>query len=210
MREIEDRALEALLKRTLAEQADEVPFSLTSDVVRARLEDRRRRGSVVPGRRILMLGLAAALLLPIAVFVGSALRTQEGPRITPPDATVPTLAPPSAEPPAPSAPVADRYQALVIRFEEKGAVIVAVRADRQQRVIASIPTEGRRFGDLVPSADGWLARVNGPESEFIDRPAPGSRAGSQRAVWPGRGAPAGVRERQRRKRQRRHWTLRLP
>lgn len=168
MREIEDRALEALLKRTLAEQAEDVPFSLTPDVVRARLENRRRRGRSVPGRRILMLGLAAVLLLPIALFVGSALRTQEGPRITPPDAAVPTLPPPSAEPPAPSAQVADRYQALVVRDEDDAAVIVAIRGDRHERVIASFPVLERRLGNLVLSADGWLARVNGPESEFID------------------------------------------
>jgi hypothetical protein len=173
MREIEDRALEALLKRTLAEQAEEVPFSLTSDVVLARLENRPRRGRSVPGRRILMLGLAAALLLPLALLVGSALRTQEGPRITPPDAAVPTVPPPSAEPPAPSAPVADTYQALLVRYQDKAAVIVAVRADRQERVIASIPPVKTRIGDLVPSVDGWLARVNGAASEFIDLRDPG-------------------------------------
>ena len=43
MREIEDRALEALLIRTLAERAEEISFSLTPEVVRARLEERRRR-----------------------------------------------------------------------------------------------------------------------------------------------------------------------
>ena len=168
MREIEDRALEALLTRTLAERADEIPFTLTPEAVRARLEDRRRRrGSVIPGRRIVLL-LAAVLLLPIALFVGGSLRPQEGPRVTGPNPAVTSLPAPSAELPAPTAPVADRYQALVVRFEEDAAVIVAIRADRQEREIASIPALERRFGDLVPSADGWLARVNGAESEFLD------------------------------------------
>ncbi|MDQ2966485.1 MAG: hypothetical protein M3R57_11620, partial [Chloroflexota bacterium] len=174
MREIEDRALEALLTRTLAEHAEEIPFTLTPEIVRARLEDRRRRrGWVIPGRRIVLLGLAAVLLLPIALFVGGSLRPQEGPRVTGPNPAATALPAPATELPAPSAQVADRYQALVIRYEDKAAVIVAVRGDRQERVIASIPALERRFGDLVPSADGWLARVNGAASEFIDLRDPG-------------------------------------
>jgi hypothetical protein len=172
MREIEDRALESLLTRTLAERAEQISFSLTPDVVRARLEDRRRQ-LPIPGRRIVLLGLAAVLLLPIALFVGSVLRTKEGPRITGPSPAVIAPPPPSIELPAPSAPVADRYQALVIRYDDKAAVIVSVRADRQERVIASIPTLERRVGNLVPSADGWLANVNGAKSEFIDLRDPG-------------------------------------
>ncbi len=174
MREIDDRALEALLKRTLADHAEEVPFSLTPGLVRERLADRRRqRRGVVPGRRIVLFGLAAALLLPIAVFVGGSLRTQEGPRTTEPNPAVTALPQPATDAPAPSAPVADRYQAVVVRFEDDAAIIVAVRGDRQERVIASIPVLERRFGNLVPSADGWLARVSGEESEFIDLRDPG-------------------------------------
>ena len=169
MREIDDRALEALLKRTLAERADDIPFSLTADVVRARLEDRRRgRRGLIPGRRIVLLGLAAVLLLPLAAFVGGSLRTPEGPRVTGPNPAVTSLPQPSTELPAPTAQVADRYQALVERFDGDAAVIVAVRGDRQERVIASVPWLEGRFNELVPSADGWLARVNGAESEFID------------------------------------------
>lgn len=168
MREIEDRALEALLRKTLAEHAEEIPFSLTPDVVRARLEDRRRRRGVVPGRRIVLFGLAAALLLPIALFVGGQLRTQQGPRTTEPNPAVTSLPQPSIELPAPTAQVADQYQALVERFDGDAAVIVAVRGDRQERVIASIPMLEGRVGNLVLSADGWLARILGAESEFID------------------------------------------
>jgi hypothetical protein len=40
-------------------------------------------------------------------------------------------------------------------------------------VIASVPVLERRFGDLVPSADGWLAILSGAESEFIDLRDPG-------------------------------------
>jgi len=173
MREIEDRALEALLIRTLTERAEETSFSLTPDLVRARLEDRhRRRGRVIPGRRILMLGLAAVLLLPIALLIGGALRTQEGPRITEPNPAVTALPPAPTEAPAPSVPVADRYQALVVRYEADAAVIVAVRADRQERVVASIPTVERRLWNLVPSADGWLAIQYADGWEFIDLRVP--------------------------------------
>jgi hypothetical protein len=175
MREIEDRALEALLIRTLAEHAEEIPFTLTSDVVRARLNDRRRgRRSVIPGRRIMMLGLAAVLLVPIAVFVGGSLRTPEGPRISGPNPAVTALPAPSTELPAPSAEVPDTYQALVVRIEADAAVIVALRGDRQERVIASIPMAGRRLGSLHLSADGWLAMFYREGLEFVDLRDPGS------------------------------------
>jgi hypothetical protein len=179
MREIEDRALEALLIRTLAEHADEIPFSLTSDVVRARLEDRgRRRRRVLPGRRIVLLGLAAVLLLPIGAFVGGLLRTELGPRITAPSPAVTALPQPTQLPSpevtwTPIAPVADPYQALVVRYEGEDAVIVAVRGDRQERVVASIPMLDRRLGLLVPSPDGWLAMLYRDGWEFLDLRDPG-------------------------------------
>ena len=180
MREIDDRALEALLRRTLAEHAEEISLSLTTHVVRARLEDRRRRRRrVIPGRRIVLLGLAAALLLPIGAFVGGWLRTEQGPQITESSPVVSSLPPRSIDPASPavtetpSAPVADRYQALVVRFEGDAVVIVAVRGDRQQRVVASIPILERRLGTLVPSADGWLAMLYSGGAEFVDLGDPG-------------------------------------
>jgi hypothetical protein len=179
MREIEDRALEALLIRTLAEHADEIPFSLTPDVVRARLEDReRRRRRVTPGRRIVLLGLAAVLLLPIGALVGGLVLTELGPRLLEPSPGITEL-PQASQLPTPQvtatpiAPVAGQYQALMLRYEGDAAVVVAVRGDRQERVVASIPILDRPLGLLVPSLDGWLAVLYRDGWEFLDLRDPG-------------------------------------
>ena len=175
MREIEDRALEVLLRRTLAEHAEEISASLTPDVVLARLEDhRRRRRRGIPGRRIVLLGLAAVLLVPIGAFVAGSLWTDHGPRISEPSPPVSELASPSGELPSqlvtvtPSPPVADTYQALVVRHTDDATIFLAVRGDRQERVIASIPTLGRRTNLVVPSERGWVAMFYGEGTEFID------------------------------------------
>jgi hypothetical protein len=125
-----------------------------------------------------LLGLAAVLLLPIGAFVGGLLLTELGPRLLGPSPGITALPQPTQLPSpqvtgTPIAPVADRYQALVLRFVGDAAVIVAVRGDRQERVIASIPVLEGRFGNPVPSADGWLAMVGGDASEFIDLRDPG-------------------------------------
>jgi hypothetical protein len=173
MREIDDRALEALLIRTLVEHAEEIPFSLTADALRTRLEDRRRRGRwVTPGRRIVLFGLAAMLLVPIGAFVAGSLWTDQGPRISAPSPAVNEPDPTSNELPSPDvtvAPVADTYQALVVRYTPDATIFVAVRGDRQERVIASIPTLGRGIGYVLPSASGWVAIFYfRAETEFID------------------------------------------
>lgn len=175
MREIEDRALETLLRRTLAEQAEEISLSLTADVVRERLEDRRRRRRrVSPGRRIMLLGLAAVLLVPIGAFVGGWLRTDEGPAIT--ESSPAVTSPPSKAtgPPSPAATEpASAYQALVVRSDADGTAIVAVRSDRQERVVASFPTLERGLGWVLPSAEGWLAMSYQDGWEFVDLRDPG-------------------------------------
>jgi hypothetical protein len=172
MREIDDRALEALLIRTLAEHAEEIPFSLTADALHARLEDRRRRRRwVIPGRRIVLLGLAAMLLVPIGAFVAGSLWTDQGPRISVPSPAGNEPAQSSEELPSPvvtAAPVADTYQALVVRHTPDATVFVAVRGDRQDRVIASSPTLGRGIGYVLPSASGWVAMFYREGPEFID------------------------------------------
>jgi hypothetical protein len=129
-----------------------------------------------PATRGRSLLIAAALLVALALAataaVGALRLLERDPfkdlSLEPPTAPSPaatTLPGPSAEPSNP--PVAAGYQALVLRFEGDAAVIVAVRADRQERVIASIPVKPRS-GDLVTSEDGWLARANGAKSDFID------------------------------------------
>ena len=172
MREIEGRALEALLIRTLSEQAEAITLSLTPNVLHRRFEDHRRR-RVSPGRRIVLLGLAAVLLLPIGAFIGGWLLTELSPRLLGPTPGLTALPQPTELPTpgataAPTAPVADRYQALVLRPDGDAAVIVAVRGDRQERVIASVPMTGRLVGPLVPSPDGWLAVMYQEGSEFVD------------------------------------------
>jgi hypothetical protein len=132
----------------------------------------------VTRRRSLL--IAAALLIALALATAAAVGalrllerdpfnlSLEPPTVPSPAAT--TVPRPSAEPSTP--PVADQYQALVLRLEGDAAVIVAVRADRQERVIASIPVKPR-IGDLVPSEGRWLARANGAKSEFLDLRDPG-------------------------------------
>ena len=127
----------------------------------------------VTRRRTLLIAAASLVALALAATAAvGALRLLEPdpverlslePPIRPSPAV--TSAEPSNPPvtAAPSAQVADGYQALVFRSEGDAQVIVAVRDDRQERVIASFPD-----GDPVPSANGWLALVNGDESEFID------------------------------------------
>lgn len=131
----------------------------------------------VTRRRSLL--IAAALLVALALAataaVGALRLLQRDPfpdlslePPTIPSPAVTTLPASSSEPPSPSAQVADRYQALVFRSAGDSQVIVAVRGDRQERLIASILVPQRRFGNPVLSADGWLALVNGSESQFID------------------------------------------
>ncbi len=155
MREIEDRALEALLIRTLPEHAEEIAFSLTPDVVRARLEDRRRSAapSDAPGD-----GSCCSAWPPCcSCRSGCSSVVPFGPNGSP-GSTDPVPRPPRSlhRPPNPgdrttgdrppaartasAAQVADLYQALVARYEGDAAVIVAVRGDRQERVVASIPS----------------------------------------------------------------------
>jgi hypothetical protein len=88
---------------------------------------------------------------------------------TVPSPAVTTLPGPSSEPPAPSAQVADRYQALVVRSDADGTAIVAVRGDRQERVIVTFPrTERQEVGLKLPSAGGWLVMFYRDGTEFID------------------------------------------
>ena len=132
-----------------------------------------------PVRRRSLL-IAAALLVALALAATAAVGawrilerdpfqdlSLEPPTL--PSPAVTTLPGPSTEPPAPSAQVADRYQALVVRSDGDGTAIVAVRGDRQERVIAFFPrTERQEVGLKLPSADGWLAMFYRDGTEFID------------------------------------------
>jgi hypothetical protein len=131
-----------------------------------------------PVSRRRSLRIAAALLVALALAataaIGAGRLFERDPiqdlSLVPPT-TLPQLSTEPPSPPvteAPSPPVADRYQAVVFRSDPDGQVIVAVRGDRQERVIASSSVPPRQFGNPVLSADGWLATVNGGESAFID------------------------------------------
>ena len=150
MREPYDTSLEALLADTLARQADRVDATVTLERVRARLEERRRphrRASV--RRPLMLLGVAAALLLPMAALV-------VGQRPTEPE-------------PAP----ASAYQALIRRSDGAAWIVVAMRGDGQERLIASVPIpdpgDERRRPQMAVSADGWLAT---PGSDGLGVPGP--------------------------------------
>ena len=136
----------------------------------------------VSRRRSLL--IAAALLVALALAATAAvgaLRLLERdpfqdlslePPTVPSPATLPgrvrwTLDPPTAE--TPSAQVADRYQALVVRHDADGTKIVAVRGDRQERIIVTFsPTERQEVGFNLVSADGWLVMAYRDGMEFVD------------------------------------------
>jgi hypothetical protein len=131
----------------------------------------------VARRRSLL--IAAALLMALALAataaVGALRLLERDPfhdlSLEPPTApspALPTLPGPSSEPPAPSAQVADRYQALVVRSDADGTAIVAVRGDRQDRVIVTFPATERQRTGVLPSADGWLVMFYRDGTEFID------------------------------------------
>jgi len=133
-------------------------------------------GDPVTRRRSLL--IAAALLVALALAATAAvgaLRILERDPFqdlsleppTVPSPAVTTLPGPSTEPS--NAPVADRYQALVVRSDADGTAIVAVRADRQERVIVTFPrTERQEVGLKLPSAGGWLVMFYRDGTEFID------------------------------------------
>ena len=137
MRDLIDTSFEALLTGTLAERAERIPASVTLERVHTRLAERRRRGHRVSARRPLMLlGVAAVLLLPIAAFVVGQAPQQPKPGLV------------------------GGYEALVRRTSGAVVDIVAVRGDGRERVITSVPgfQDDRRHPAMAVSDDGWLAR----------------------------------------------------
>jgi hypothetical protein len=152
MREPNDTTLEALLASTLAERAARVPATVTLERVHARLEERqaaRRRSSV--RRPLALLGIAAAILLPLAVLIVA------------------------QRPSWPDPADAVTYQAIVRRSAGDAWHVVAIRGDGQERLIASVPRpeeNGRRRSRMVLSPDGWLAMSGSTGWEFRDVRSP--------------------------------------
>ncbi len=137
MRDIDDLMLEGLLRQTLIAEASTVPVTLAPETLRARWQDRSRRGR---RRRLILLGIAAALAIPTAALVAGMLR-----------------------PPTP--PVAEtRYQSIIARYDYEAPSamdVIAVRADGQERLIATLPVgivpAGYRMNGGVVSETGWIA-----------------------------------------------------
>lgn len=153
MPEYIDPTLEALLVDALAERAERVPATLTLERVQARLAERRRPRSRASVRRPLaLLGLAAAIVLPLAVLVA-------GQRPTEPDRAQ-----------------VDPYQALIERRAGDSWLFVAMRGDGQERVLTSVPIpkphDDRRLAPRTVSPDGWLATPAATGWEFRNLRAP--------------------------------------
>jgi hypothetical protein len=130
----------------------------------------RRRSLLIAAALLVALALAAtAAVGALRLFERDPFRELSLEPPTVPSPAVTMLPRPSSEPPAPSAQVADRYQALVVRRDAEGTKIVAVRGDRQERVIASFPaTERQEAGFKLVSEDGWLVMFYRDGTEFID------------------------------------------
>ncbi|MFI5293361.1 MAG: hypothetical protein ACHQ02_10890, partial [Candidatus Limnocylindrales bacterium] len=79
MRDVDDLMLEGLLRQTLIAEASTVPVTLAPETLRARWQDRSRRGR---RRRLVLLGIAAVLTIPAAALVAGMLRPPTPP--TPP------------------------------------------------------------------------------------------------------------------------------
>jgi hypothetical protein len=131
-------SLERLLVDTLAERAERVTATVTLERVQARLAERQRQHRRISVRRpFALLGLAAAVVLPMAAFVA-------GQR--------------------PDEPVTVRiggYETLIQRREGDAWLVVAMRSDGQARVVTSVPIpdpgDERRRPPMAVSPDGWLA-----------------------------------------------------
>jgi hypothetical protein len=154
-----DPALERLLVETLTGRADRLPATLTLERVQARLAQRQHTRSRPSARRPLaLLGLAAALLLPMAALVIGQRPTE------------PPIDPDSA------------YQAIVRRTAGDAWLVVTMRGDGQERVLTSVPLpdpgDDRRRPQMAVSTAGWLAWPGSTGWEFRDLRFP------ERAVGP--------------------------
>ena len=148
-----DPTLEALLVDTLAERAERVPASVTLERVQARLVERQRGHRRLTVRKPLaLLGLAAAVMLPMAALVA-------GQRLSDPDRAQ-----------------VDSYLALIQRREGDSWLVAAMRGDGQERSIMSVPisdpSDDRRRPPMAVSPDGWLATPGATGWEFRDLRSP--------------------------------------
>jgi hypothetical protein len=136
----------------------------------------RRRSLLIAAALLVALALAATAAVGAwRLFDRDAFRDLSLEPPTVPSPAVATLPGPSGEPPAPSAQVADAYQVLVVRRDADGTKIVAIRADQQERVIATFPrTEREEVGFNLVSADGWFVMAYRDGMEFVDLRDPSS------------------------------------
>ena len=161
MRDLDDAAFEAHLRRVLSDRLDPLRLGLTADdlaaraTAQARAETRRRAWPI--------LGLAAVLVLPLGWLVAGAPLPRpvvQSEALESHPVTTPTV--------APSASLGD-YQVVTLRPERtpSGSVgsldVVAVRADGQERLLARLSADampaGFVLGDTgVVSKDGSARR----------------------------------------------------
>lgn len=138
MHELDDRALESLLRRTLREEAATAPPTLTWEALEARAR-KLRRDRTIGRRNLTLLGVAAILLLSGAALVAFAER-----RLDPADGS---------------------YQAVLVR---PGFEVVVVRPDGWERVVHRYDRASFMFLDAEASSSGWMAIHNMREYNVIE------------------------------------------
>jgi hypothetical protein len=181
MREFDDAALEARLRQVLTRRLGPLRLDLTAEDLEARMAARKRARA--RRRPWIVLGLAAALLLPAGwLAAGAPLPGPKPPSValeTPDPSNGPATPTPAPTAPASTEPVAvtasGAYQAIAIRPNGPDLDVLAIRADGEERLIKRLTTSAMPDG-FVPEAtglislDGWLAVGDrtGARSALID------------------------------------------
>lgn len=166
MRELDDSVLELRLRTVLAERLGALELGLTAE----ELERRRRTQIRARGKRrpLIILGLAAALLVPVGWLAAGAPLPAPAVLVSDASPSPDAVVTPTFDPDATSPTTVGDYQAIEVRRVEadpdvaSDIDVVAIRADGEERVLTTLDAARMPAGFVAgPSAyvspDGWLA-----------------------------------------------------